>query len=137
MPSLPRNFFAVLATFLIFQSSHAAEDSSALTLWYRAPATNWTAALPIGNGRLGAMIFGGVTREHLQLNEDTLWAGGPYDPNNTNALAALPEVRQLIFDGKCDAAFSLISSNMMAKPVRQMPYQTVSDLAGISHECSG
>jgi alpha-L-fucosidase 2 len=97
-------------------------------LWYRAPATNWTGALPVGNGRLGAMIFGGVEREHLQLNEDTLWAGGPYDPNNTNALAALPEARQLVFDGKYDDAFRLISSNMMANPVRQMPYQTVGDL---------
>ena len=61
-----------------------------MLLWYSAPATNWTSALPIGNGRLGAMIFGGAGREHLQLNEDTLWAGGPYDPDNTNALAALP-----------------------------------------------
>jgi len=128
MPTLPRTFFAALATVFIFQSSHAAENPSPLTLWYRAPATNWTGALPIGNGRLGAMIFGGVDREHLQLNEDTLWAGGPYDPNNTNALAALPEARQLVFEGKYDEAFSLIASNMMAKPVRQMMYQTVGDL---------
>jgi alpha-L-fucosidase 2 len=99
-----------------------------MLLWYSAPATNWTSALPIGNGRLGAMIFGGVGREHLQLNEDTLWAGGPYDPDNTNALPALPEVRRLIFDGKYDQATSLITSNMMAKPVRQMPYETVGDL---------
>jgi len=70
-----------------------------LSLWYRRPATNWVRALPVGNGRLGAMIFGDIAREKLQLNEDTLWAGGPYDPDNTNALAALPEVRRLIFDG--------------------------------------
>ena len=128
MPTLPRTFFAALAAVFVFQSSQAAENSSPLTLWYRAPATNWTGALPIGNGRLGAMIFGGVGREHLQLNEDTLWAGGPYDPDNTNALAALPEARQLVFAGKYDAAASLIASNMMAKPLRQMPYQTVGDL---------
>ena len=71
-------------------------------LWYRQPAelTNWTAALPVGNGRLGVMVFGGVGRERLQLNEDTLWAGGPYDPANPEAQAALPKVRSLIFDGQ-------------------------------------
>ncbi len=52
-----------------------------LRLWYEAPATAWTEALPVGNGRLGAMVFGGTAREHLQLNEDTLWAGGPYSPD--------------------------------------------------------
>ena len=128
MPTLPRNFFAALAALFIFHSGHAAESSPPLTLWYRAPATHWTSALPVGNGRLGAMIFGGVAREHLQLNEDTLWAGGPYDPNNTNALAALPEVRRLIFAGQYDAAAGLVASNMMAQPVRQMPYETVGDL---------
>ena len=77
MSSLPRNFFAALASIFIFQSGHAAEATSPLTLWYKQPAPAWTSALPIGNGRLGAMIFGGVEREHLQLNEGTLWAGGP------------------------------------------------------------
>jgi alpha-L-fucosidase 2 len=97
-------------------------------LWYAKPAEKWTEALPIGNGRLGAMIFGGPQREHLQLNEDTLWAGGPYTPDNTNAFAALPQVRQLVFDGKYDDASKLISDQMMAHPVRQMPYETVGDL---------
>ena len=106
----------------------AVEPANPMTLWYPKAATNWTSALPIGNGRLGAMIFGGAEREHLQLNEDTLWAGGPYDPNNPTALAALPEVRKLIFNGQYDAAFSMINSNMMANPVRQMPYETVGDL---------
>jgi alpha-L-fucosidase 2 len=59
----------------------------ALRLWYRQPAAQWVEALPVGNGRLGAMVFGGVEKERLQLNEDTLWAGGPYDPNNPEALA--------------------------------------------------
>ncbi len=98
------------------------------TLWYRKPAAKWTEALPIGNGRLGAMVFGDPAREHFQLNEDTLWAGGPYTPDNTNALAALPEVRKLVFDGKYDEAARLIDRSMMAMPVRQMPYQTVGDL---------
>src|SRR6218665_1896002 len=54
-------------------------------LWYRQPAQEWTEALPIGNGRIGAMVFGGIAEERLQLNEDTLWAGGPYDPVNPAA----------------------------------------------------
>jgi alpha-L-fucosidase 2 len=98
------------------------------TLWYRQPAQEWVEALPVGNGRLGAMVFGGVSEERLQLNEDTLWAGGPYDPNNPDALAALPEARRLIEEGKFGEAQRLCSQKMMAKPLRQMPYQTVGDL---------
>lgn len=109
-------------------AGNASAPTSPLTLWYRQPAKLWTEALPIGNGRLGAMVFGGVNQEHLQLNEDTLWAGGPYNPNNPRALAALPKVRQLIFAGQYDKAASLISSNLMAIPLRQMPYETVGDL---------
>src|SRR5436190_15777981 len=72
-----------------------------LSLWYRQPAgpRQWTSALAIGNGRLGAMVFGGVNQERLQLNEGTLWAGGPYDPVNPDAKDALPQVRQLINEG--------------------------------------
>src|SRR5690349_8314097 len=66
---------------------------SPLTLWYRQPAAQWVEALPVGNGRLSAMVFGGLAEERLQLNEDTLWSGGPYDPANPDARAALPKVR--------------------------------------------
>ena len=128
MPSLSRPVLAALAALACLTSSQAAETNSPLTLFYTNAAAKWTDALPIGNGQLGAMIFGGVEHEHLQLNEGTLWAGGPYDPNNTNALPALPEVRQLIFDGKYDAAGDLISRKMMAVPLQQMPYETLSDL---------
>ncbi|MGA0544213.1 glycoside hydrolase family 95 protein [Brevundimonas sp. VNH65] len=106
----------------------AAADPNALKLWYRAPAEAWTEALPIGNGRLGAMVFGGVARERLQLNEDTLWGGGPYDPSSPEALEALPEVRRLIFAGEYLAAQALAHEKMMARPIRQMSYQTVGDL---------
>ncbi len=99
-----------------------------LSLWYRRPARQWVEALPIGNGRLAAMVFGGINSECLQLNEDTLWGGGPYDPNNPEALAALPEARRLIFEGKYKEAHKLIGEKMMAKPLGQMPYQPVGDL---------
>ena len=128
MPSFPRNTLALLVIAFVCQYNQAAGENSPLTLYYTNAAVKWTEALPIGNGRLGAMIFGGAAREHLQLNEATLWAGGPYDPNNTNALAALPQARQLVFEGKYDEASQLISSNMMAVPLREMAYQTLGDL---------
>jgi alpha-L-fucosidase 2 len=100
----------------------------ALLLWYDKPASEWTEALPIGSGRLGAMIFGGPASEQLQLNEDTLYAGSPYDPNNPEALKALPEARRLIFDGKYQEAHDLVGAKMMAQPIKQMPYEPVGDL---------
>ncbi|NNM88788.1 MAG: glycoside hydrolase family 95 protein, partial [Phycisphaerae bacterium] len=68
-----------------------------LKLFYRQPANAWTEALPLGNGRLGAMVFGQVHNERLQLNESTLWSGGPKDCNNAHARAVLPELRQALF----------------------------------------
>jgi len=99
-----------------------------LSLWYRQAATKWTEALPLGNGRIGAMVFGGVNHERLQLNEDTLWAGGPYDPVNPQARKALPEARQLVFEGKYREASKLISQKVLSKPKGQMPYETAGDL---------
>ncbi len=109
-------------------AGEAEPPSEPLSLWYRRAANAWTSALPVGNGRQGAMMFGGIDTEILCLNEDTLWAGGPYVPDNPDALAALPEVRQLIWDGKYNEASRLISDKMMAKPLRQLPYQPVGDL---------
>jgi alpha-L-fucosidase 2 len=106
----------------------ASAPAEPLSLWYRQPAGLWTEALPVGNGRLGAMVFGGVNREHLPLNLDTLWAGGPYDSVNPDALAALPEVRRLIFAGHYAEAANLLSAKVMAKPLKQMPYQPLGDL---------
>ena len=69
-------------------------------VWYAQPAEAWSAALPVGNGRLGAMIFGGAAVERIQLNEQTIWTGGPYDPTQPGGPAALPEIRRLVFAGK-------------------------------------
>ncbi len=109
-------------------SGESSAPEAPLSLWYRRPAQKWEEALPIGSGRLGAMIFGGANQEHLQLNEDTLWAGGPYNPDNSKAKAALPRVRQLIFAGKIAEATQLVESDVMARPLRQMTYQTQGDL---------
>jgi alpha-L-fucosidase 2 len=97
-------------------------------VWYANPAREWVEALPVGTGRLGAMVFGGPSVETLQLNEDTLWAGSPYDPNNPDALAALPEVRRLVFDGKYREAEDVAQARMMGRPLCQMPYQVLGNL---------
>ena len=99
-----------------------------MTLWYRQPAEVWTEALPIGNGRLGAMVFGGVAREQLQINEDTLWAGAPYDPINPEARGALAEIRRLLFAGAYKEAAALTDRTQISRPVRQPSYQTVGSL---------
>jgi alpha-L-fucosidase 2 len=107
---------------------YAVANPQRLVLWYEKPASQWVEALPIGNGRSGAMVFGGTDVERLQLNEDTLYAGGPYDPNNQEALQALPEARRLIFEGRYKEANDLIGARMMAHPISQMHYEPVGDV---------
>ena len=99
-----------------------------LKLWYRAPAEEWVQALPLGNGRLGAMVFGGIALERLQLNEDTFFSGGPYNPLNPEARSALPEVRRLIFAGKYAEAQAYANAHVMSRPLKQMSYQPVGDV---------
>ncbi|PXA92711.1 hypothetical protein DMC47_23470 [Nostoc sp. 3335mG] len=106
----------------------ALPTTAAMTLWYRKPAALWTEALPVGSGRLGAMVFGGVAKERLQLNEATLWSGGPYDPVNPAARATLPEVRALIAAGRYAEAQKLANAGLMATPLTQMAYQPLGDL---------
>lgn len=108
--------------------SASAATGKADRLWYSHPAGTWDEALPIGNGRLGGMVFGRVAQERLQLNEDTLWAGGPYQAANPDARAAIPEVRRLLEAGRFKEATDLASAKVMAKPLWQMSYGTLGDL---------
>jgi alpha-L-fucosidase 2 len=103
-------------------------DWSDLKLWYRQPAEQWTHALPVGNGRLGAMVFGETAVERIQLNEETFWAGGPYDPTTSGGAAALPEIQRLLFAGDVDKAHDLFGRTMMGVPYEQMKYQSLGDL---------
>lgn len=97
-------------------------------LWYRQPARVWFEALPAGNGRLGAMVFGGAATERLQLNEDSIWAGEKRDRINPLARQALPEVRRLLSSGKLREAESLADKALIATPRRMPPYQPLGDL---------
>ena len=97
-------------------------------LWYQTPAKVWEEALPLGNGRLGAMVFGGIADERIQLNESTLWDGYSLDPNNSESLKALPEVQRLLFEGKNNEAVELAGKTMMGRPSGVKPYQSLGEL---------
>ncbi|MEI8041886.1 MAG: glycoside hydrolase family 95 protein, partial [Verrucomicrobiota bacterium] len=100
-----------------------------LTLWYRRPATKWESeALPVGNGRLAAMVFGGVDRERIQFNEESVWDGHQIDATNPKALTSLPEVQRLLFEGKNAEATRLAAEDLMGVPRRIKSYQTLGDL---------
>ncbi|MGD0157120.1 MAG: glycoside hydrolase family 95 protein [Terracidiphilus sp.] len=123
-----RNAFlcSILLLIIAIPASVSAADS---VLWYQHQAQRWGDALPIGNGRLGGMVFGGVTSERIQLNEDTIWNGKKAGIRlNPNALRALPEVRKLLFEGKPREAEALEDKDMLGIPNRQPMYQPLGDL---------
>jgi alpha-L-fucosidase 2 len=99
-----------------------------LKLWYHQPAQEWTQALPVGNGRLGTMVFGGTEHERLQFNEETLWTGQPREYHHDGAVEYLPIVRKLLFEGKQRQAEELAAEHMMSVPLRQEKYQPFGDL---------
>lgn len=106
-----------------------AQQPGALKLWYTKPAGNtWTDALPVGNGRLGAMVYGNPGQEVLKLNETSVWSGGPNRNDNPDALAALPEIRKLIFEGKHAEAQKLAAQKIESKKANGMMYQPVGNL---------
>ncbi|HEY4205442.1 MAG TPA: glycoside hydrolase family 95 protein, partial [Puia sp.] len=102
-------------------------DPSTL-LWYKTPAKAWEDALPVGNGRLGAMVFGRSGEERIQLNEDTYWTGGPYSTVVKGGYKKLSEVQQLVFNGEFLKAHELFGRYLMGYPVEQQKYQSLADL---------
>jgi len=110
-------------------AGRASPPAGTLTLWYRQPATKWVEALPVGNGRLGAMIFGGIRQERIQLNEDSLWSGGPSpDSDRPEAPKYRAEVRRLCFEGKYAEADRLAAKELTAKPKDFGSYTTLGDM---------
>jgi alpha-L-fucosidase 2 len=106
----------------------APDDSTGPVLFDRQPAQKWEEAVPIGNGRLGGMVFGGVPAERIQLNEDTFWSGGPYDPIHEEALPHLPQVRQLLWQGRYQEAQDPADQKLMGRPRHLQAYQPLGDL---------
>ena len=110
-------------------SSDATAPAEPLTLWYKRVPGTWTDMLPIGNGHMGAMIAGRPEREYLILNEDTIWAGGPYDHLNPDATPEkLAQMRQLIFDGKADQAGNIANSSFISRPSAEMAFSVAGAL---------
>ena len=103
-------------------------DNSNLKLWYKQPAQKWTEALPVGNGRIGAMVFGKVYYERIQLNEESLWAGSPLNNNNPEALKNLGAIQELLLQEKNKEAHELVSKTFIGTPPRIRSYQTLGDI---------
>ena len=115
--------------FFITSINGFSQDNKALKLWYDSPSGEvWENALPIGNGRLGAMVFGNVGQEVIQLNEHTVWSGSPNRNDNPDALAALPEIRKLIFEGKQKEAEVLAGKTIQTKKSNGQMFQPVGSL---------
>ncbi len=99
------------------------EIDPSLVLWYNEPAESWTEALPVGNGRLGAMVYGGTEVETIQFNEETLWTGQPHDYSHKEAYRVLDKLRELLWDGKQEEAHKLGNEKFMSEPLGQLCYQ--------------
>ncbi len=120
-----KKLFLVAISFYAL-TAHAQKDD--LQLWYKAPAANWTEALPVGNGRLGGMVFGNYQHETIQLNEESVWAGSKFNDNNPGAKAHLPEIQRAIFKGEYTEARSLSDKCLVGVPPRVRSYQPLGNL---------
>ena len=121
------NFLILIAALLISCWANA-QKGGKLKMWYDKPAGVWNEALPVGNGRLAAMVFGDPSNEKLQLNESTFWSGGPSRNDNPESLSALDSVRQYIFATNYRRAEFLINKHITAKQLHGSMFQTVGDL---------
>ncbi len=117
------------------QEASAVHNPTTL-VWHTHSADKWENALPLGNGRLGAMVFGKTDEEEIQLNEDSYWSGGPYSTTVPGGFQALPEIRRLIFDGQLVRAHRLFGRHLMGRPVEQQKYQSLGSLV-LKLEASG
>src|SRR5215216_779750 len=107
---------ALLIIAVSLMTTGFSQSANNLRLWYNQPAgSTWENALPVGNGRLGAMVYGNVEKETVQLNEHTVWTGSPNRNDNPDALASLPEIRKLIFEGKQKEAEQLAAKTVQSK----------------------
>jgi alpha-L-fucosidase 2 len=120
----------LFACTLVSCTIQSPEERRNLKLWYDKPAARWEEALPLGNGRLGAMVFGGVAHEHIQLNEESVWTGGPIERANPESREYLDKVRQLLFEGNFADGEKMAQEKIMGKrlDIGKHTYQTLGDL---------
>jgi alpha-L-fucosidase 2 len=127
---MQKTSFLLLYMFLAITGCNntPADNVNPLKLWYKNPASVWEEALPVGNGRLGAMVFGDPVNERLQLNEESIWAGSKINNNNPKALKTLPELQKALFDSRYKDALKLAEENFLGTPPRIRSYQPLGDL---------
>lgn len=125
-------FLTGLFLFIACNDKETPLNQPDMKLWYKQPAANWLEALPVGNGRLGAMVFGGTFQERIQVNEESLWAGQPLNNNNPEALKHLNELQQLLISGKVEEAYKLVGKYYIGTPPRVRSYQTAGDILIVS-----
>ena len=118
----------LFATVAFLSLSCTSKNESQLKLWYDSPAKQWTDALPLGNGRLGAMVFGTPAQERIQINEETIWGGGPHNNVNYKAKDGLDQIRQALFENRRKDAQSLCDEYINTPGPHGMPYQTAGSL---------
>jgi alpha-L-fucosidase 2 len=119
---------AIILFFVLISIISCTSQDQELELWYKQPASNWDEALPVGNGRLGAMVFGDPVSECIQINEESIWAGSKINNNNPRALTSLSALQQAIFKGEYKKAEELASENFVGTPPRIRSYQPLGDL---------
>ena len=111
------------------RAKHDEGKRNCTVLWYDRPAADWNEALPVGNGRIGGMVFGNIGCEQIQVNEDTIWYGGPMDRNNPSAREKLPVIRELIKKGRIHEAERLCKQAVGGTPFGMRIYQTLGDIS--------
>ncbi|HUT23877.1 MAG TPA: glycoside hydrolase family 95 protein [Sumerlaeia bacterium] len=127
-PFKRKSVWLLVLGFLMGGDVMAAKSSPQMRLWYRNPASNWEEALPVGNGRLGGMVFGGARNERIQLNEDTVWAGPPVPEDRVGAHESIARARQLLFAGKYAEGQEIIQKEVLGPRISPRSYQTLGDL---------
>lgn len=128
LPNMKKSLLLCLGFMLISLACFAKESTHSNTLWYNQPAKVWEEALPVGNGRLGAMVFGNPFHETIQLNEESLWSGAPINSNNPEAREHLDEIRRLVLEHNYVEANKLVSRHMVGTPPRVRSYQTFGNI---------
>ncbi len=117
-----------MATPVHAQTSSPAVEGHRMVLWYRQPAEKWLEAMPLGNGIMGAMIFGGTQKERIALNESSFWSGRPHDYDDPEAIKYFPQIRDLVFAGKFQEAEKMADEHFYGRPAAQQAFQPLGDL---------